>query len=267
MGKKSETLWGESHQKMGLALIRRTIPGEPRRILTAHAGGHLKRVLVVPDQIVADEIGATFFDRLSVGVRGAATAAEALGIATAWRPDLIALRSDLVGSRARDFCLLVRGKLPRTLMLVVDEMVGHEDNDGLDGLYDARLVQPVSAEQLLSTAAELLAIPTRRAPRVGVETLVHLTGFGLATKGQGTLANAINVSELGMLLEAGAQLELKAQGTLAFFLPGSSERLVVGGVVRVALDEVLLHYAIEFEDTAARTVDELRRYVSHPEPD
>jgi len=224
----------------------------------------LKRVLVVPDQIVHGEIGATFFDRRSFGVRAAHDAMEALGIASAWRPDLIVLRGDLPGGAARDFCLLVRAKLPRTMLMIIDEVVGHPNADALDGLCDARLLQPVTAEQLLNTAAELLAVRTRRAPRVPVDTLVHLQGFGLTTDTQGTLANAINVSELGMLLEAGAQLDLGASGTLSFFLPGATERVVVPGVVRVALDEVLLHYAIEFDGHTPHQLREIQRYISQP---
>ena len=225
---------------------------------------HLKRVLVVPDQIIHGEIGATFFDRRSFGVRSAHDPSEALGIASAWRPDLIVLRSDMPGGSARDFCLLVRAKLPRTQLLVIDELLGGENSDVLDGLYDARLLQPVSAEQLLDTAAELLSVRTRRAPRVPVDTLVHLTGFGLSTPNQGTLANAINLSELGILLEAGAQLDLGAAGTLSFFLPGGAQRVVVQGVVCVALDEVLLHYAIEFACDDATHLSEIQRFVSQP---
>ncbi len=224
----------------------------------------MKRVLVVPDQIVPGEIGATFFDRRSFGVRSACDATEALGIASAWRPDLIVLRSDLPGGAPRDFCLLVRAKLPRTQLLIIDELIGHPHADALDGLCDARLLQPVTAVQLLSTAAELLGIPTRRAPRVPVDTLVHLQGFSLTTDTQGTLANAINVSELGMLLEAGAHLDLGATGTLSFFLPGAGQRVVLPGVVRVALDEVLLHYAIEFDGREVDQIREIQRYISQP---
>ncbi len=234
---------------------------------TAHAGGHLKRVLVVPDQIIAGEIGATYFDRRSFGVRSAHDASEALGIATAWRPDLIVLRSDLAGASARDFCLLVRAKLPRVKLLLVDELIGDSASDALDGLCDARLLPPVSPEQLLATAAELLSVRTRRAPRVPVDTLVHLTGFGLTTSHEGALANALDLSELGMLLEAGAQLDLGAQGTLAFFLPEIGERIVMPGVVRVALDEILLHYAIEFSDSDPACLNAIQRYISRQAQD
>ncbi len=229
---------------------------------TAHAGGHLKRVLVVPDQIIQGEIGATFFDRRSFGVRSAHEASEALGIASAWRPDLIVLRSDLAGASVRDFCLLVRAKLPRVKLLIVYEMLGDDASDQLDGLCDSRLLPPVSPEQLLDTAAELLAVRTRRAPRVPVDTLVHLIGFGLQASAEGGLANAIDVSELGMLLEAGAQLDLGAEGQLAFFLPQIGERIVVPGVVRVSIDEILLHYAIEFTGGDPACLVAIQRYVS-----
>jgi hypothetical protein len=224
----------------------------------------LKRVLVVPDQIISGEIGATFFDRRSFGVRSAHDASEALGIASAWRPDLIVLRSDLMGASARDFCLLVRAKLPRVKLLIVDEVLGDSTSDALDGICNARLLPPVSPDQLLDTAAELLAVRTRRAPRVPVDTLVHLTGFGLTTSEEGALANAVDLSELGMLLEAGAHLDLGAAGTLAFFLPEINERVVMPGVVRVGIDEILLHYAIEFIGGDAACISAIQRYVSRP---
>lgn len=222
---------------------------------------------MVPDQIISGEIGATFFDRRSFGVRSAHDANEALGIATAWQPDLIVLRSDLIGASTRDFCLLVRAKLPRVKLLLVDEMVGDAASGALDGLCDARLLPPVSPEQLLATAAELLAVRTRRAPRVPVDTLVHLRGFGLTTSEEGALANAMDLNELGMLLEAGAQLDLGSEGTLAFFLPDIGERILMVGVVRVAIDEILLHYAIEFSGGDSACLDAIRRYVGRPAQD
>jgi DNA-binding response OmpR family regulator len=221
----------------------------------------LKRVLVVPDQVVPGEIGSTFFDRRSFSVRAAHHADEALAIATAWRPDLVVFRSDLEGASARAFCTTTRAAVPHVKLLMVSETLGGDDPN-IEGLCDGRLVHPISAEQLLTTSAELLQIRTRRAPRAHIETLVHLTGFGLPGHGPGTLANAIDVSELGILLEASVHLEIGSAGTLSFFIPGHNERLVTRAEVRVALDEVLLHYAMEFIDADEQATASLRHYVA-----
>ena len=93
---------------------------------------------------------------------------------------------------------------------------------------------------------------------------MHLTGFGLSTAGQGTLANAIDISELGILVEAGAQLELGTEGSLSFFLPGAEQRIVVQGVVRVALDEVLLHYALEFNGGDDQCLGAIQNFIRQP---
>jgi CheY-like chemotaxis protein len=220
----------------------------------------VKRVLIVPDQLISDEMGATFFDRQSFAVRSARHASEAVGVARAFRPDLVILRSDLPGVSAFELCRALRTIYPKLRLLLIHELVGEIDAD-YGGLVDARLVQPLRPVQLLETIAALLEIRTRRGPRVHLETLVQLTGFGVPLDGELSLANAVDVSEYGMLLETGTQLELERSGELSFFLPGDKHRLTVPGVARVALDEVLLHYAIEFDGISDEARRSLRDYV------
>ena len=100
-----------------------------------------------------------------------------------------------------------------------------------------------------------------------MDTLVQLTGFGLSTGEKGALANAMDLNELGMLLEAGAQLDLGAEGMLAFFLPEVGERIVMPGVVRVAIDEILLHYAIEFSGGDEACLHAIHQYISRQTED
>lgn len=206
-------------------------------------------------------MGSTFFDRHSFVVHSAQHASDAVGAARAFRPDLVILRSDLSGASAPELCRALRAAQPGIRLLLIHEYIGESEND-YSGLVDARLVQPVEGDQLLATVAALLEIRVRRSPRAHIETLVQLTGFGVPADSELSLANSIDVSEYGMLFETATQLELGAAGQISFFLPGSSSRLTVPGIARVALDEVLLHYAIEFEGIGEVERVQIRAYVA-----
>ena len=112
----------------------------------------MRRVLLVPDRVMEGELGASYLDRASFAVRTAHDAQEGLRMAVAFRPDLVVLRRNFIVG-ARRFCSELRGLVPRVRMLLVTEFVGDEDTDELEGLCDARLIQPVEAPQLLATVA------------------------------------------------------------------------------------------------------------------
>ena len=74
------------------------------------------------------------------------------------------------------------------------------------------------------------------------------------------------LSEESVQIEASRMLALGATGRLQFFLPGGDERLLLEARVRVAVDEVLLLYVLEFVDLAPQHRALIRRYVeSHEE--
>jgi CheY-like chemotaxis protein len=221
----------------------------------------MRRVLLVPDRVMEGELGASYLDRGSLVVRTAHDADEALRMAAVFKPELVVLRRNLIAG-ARRLCSELRTIKPPIQVLIVTEFIGDDEPEAFDGLCDARLVQPVEAPQLLATVAALLDIRTRRGTRVPLETLVHVSGFGVANP-QGTcIANAIDVSEHGMLLEASEQLGLGDSGTVTFFLPDDDRRVVARGTVSVAMDEVLLHYAVEFEELEPSVRDSVKRFVS-----
>jgi hypothetical protein len=135
--------------------------------------------------------------------------------------------------------------------------------EAADVLCDAHLVSPIELPQLLSTIAELLQLKARRSIRAPIDALVHTEGFAgekdaPVDVGPGT---ALNVSEDGMLLESARPLAVGARGRLLFFLPVSNERLVLQGIVRSAVDEVRLWFAIELIDLAPQHRALIRRYV------
>jgi hypothetical protein len=116
--------------------------------------------------------------------------------------------------------------------------------EAVDALCDAHLVSPVDIEQLVSTIAELLELHVRRSTRAAIDALVHTEGFVTdkepSPSVDACLGTALNLSEDGLLLESGRSLPVGSAGKLLFFLPGVSERLVLHGVVRTAVDEVRL---------------------------
>jgi CheY-like chemotaxis protein len=222
------------------------------------------RVLIVPDDLLSHELGGTLLDRQSLRVRAAQTAAEARAINLAWLPSLVVMRSRINGEPVGKLCEALRrdrgGGEPH-LVLVTDSI--GDMGEAADAICDAHLVSPIELPQLLSTIAELLQVRARRSMRAPIDALVHTEGFAgdkdaPVDVGPGT---ALNVSEDGMLIESARPLAVGATGRLLFFLPGSNERLVLQGIVRTAVDEVRLWFAIELVDLAPQHRALIRRYV------
>jgi CheY-like chemotaxis protein len=194
----------------------------------------------------------------------ASTAREALDMADFWRPSLVLFKSDLGDMPMAAFCREVRArcKNSETRLLMLTDQIGGDLPQTDQADYDAHLISPVEPRQLLHTIATLLDVRERRAPRASLEVLVRTEGFEESVSGEDdSLATSINVSENGMLLEAKVALAVGARGQLYFFLPGSTERVTVSGVVRTVMDEVRLHYAVEFLDLAAHHREMVRGYV------
>ncbi|HEX7478082.1 MAG TPA: PilZ domain-containing protein [Polyangiales bacterium] len=224
----------------------------------------LARVLFVPHDLLSGELRESFLDRESFLVRTAVDADTALAMAEVWRPSLVVFRSELDGIRVSDFCLRMRAArsaaAPKLVMLT-EQVTGSMD-DVVEAGSDCHLISPVDNTQLLDTIAALLEVAQRRSPRAALDTLVHARGFAETDSSSGaTLANCLNVSEDGMLLECNHQLQLNSEGCLQFFLPGAAQRLQLRAVVRLAVDEIRQHYAIEWRDIAATDRKLIRRYV------
>ncbi len=226
------------------------------------------RILFVPSDLLVPDLSATFLKRESIGLRSANGWDEAFASIATFRPDLVVLRSDLEGEGAVPFCRRVRRELRQRApkLLLVTERLRDDLGDMADAASDAHLVGPLSADQLLSTMAELLGLHRRRAQRVPIDVLVHTEGFsdeGSAV--DATLSTAIMLSEDSMVIEASRMLALGATGRLQFFLPDGDERLLLEAKVRVAVDEVLLLYVLEFVDLAPQHRATIRRSVDSRE--
>jgi CheY-like chemotaxis protein len=222
--------------------------------------------LIVPSDLLTYELGETLLDRDSLAVRAARGAQEALTINTTWRPHLVVLRSRIDGRTVAALCRSLkqaRPECPPRLLLLTDSIIPQGMNEAADTPCDAHLVSPVDTTQLLKTIAELLEVRQRRSSRAPIDSLVHTEGFAGERDApvDAGLGTAINVSEDGMLLESSRPLAVGASGTLLFFLPGVSERIALRGIVRAAVDEVRLLFAIELIDLAPHHRKLIRRYV------
>jgi DNA-binding response OmpR family regulator len=225
----------------------------------------LKKVLLlVPDDVLTGEMRESFLDRGSFTVRMASTAREALDMAGLWRPSLVLFKSDLGDISMPEFCRELRARCENTetKLLMLTDQIGADLQHTDRADYDAHLISPVEPRQLLHTIATLLDVRQRRAPRASLEVLVRTEGFLESVSAEDdSLATSVNVSENGMLLEAKLLLKVGSRGRLYFYLPGSTERVSVSGVVRTVMDEVRLHYAVEFLDLAEHQREMVRQYV------
>ena len=227
------------------------------------------RILFVPSDLLGPELCDTFLKRDSVALRSADRWDEAFASIGTFRPDLVVLRSELEGEGAVPFCRRVRREMRHRApkLLMVTERLRDDLGDMVDAASDAHLVGPLATDQLLSTMAELLGLHRRRSPRVPIDVLVHTEGFSdEGSPVDSTLSTATMLSEESVQIEASRMLALGATGRLQFFLPGGDERLLLEARVRVAVDEVLLLYVLEFVDLAPQHRALIRRYVeSHEE--
>lgn len=219
------------------------------------------RILIVPDDLLTWELRESFLDRRTFVVRTARDADEALSISEAWQPTLVFFRSDLEGMPVTSFCARLRSAVgdAATKLLMFTDQIGASLDDAVEAASDAHLISPIEPEQLLDTVAQLTTAPRRRSRRVPIDVLVETDGF---LDSPAALANSLNVSEDGMLIEASEHLPIDAQGVLRFFLPGSPKRLVIKAAVKVAVDEIRLHYALEFVDLSPGSRALIRQYIS-----
>jgi CheY-like chemotaxis protein len=226
----------------------------------------VNRILVIPDGLLENELQGSLLDRRSLFVRTATSGHEALREVAEWQPNLIILSSSLPGNiGAVEFCSTLKQDplFQTTKLLMVTDYISECLEHLANAPADAHLVSPVSQPQLSETIAALLSIRERKSPRVPLEVLARLEGLARKSSGEKSyaVANTINVSETGLRLETKERLEIGQIGVVTLSLPGSGERLSLPCTVRIVLDEVLLHYAVEFQGLDDASRNALREYV------
>jgi hypothetical protein len=125
-------------------------------------------------------------------------------------------------------------------------------------------VNPVDSVQLLATIAELLEIPLSEAPRISVDVLAQIEDLiDDDSEDSRATVNVLHLSDEGLMLEAPVHLRIGAIGKAHFFLPESSVPLSLQCCARVVLDEILLHYWVEFVDLSDEDRTTLKDFVQH----
>jgi DNA-binding response OmpR family regulator len=224
-----------------------------------------QKLLIVPDGLLPDESAAALYGRSSFETRMVATADEALAIAALWGADLIIFSSVISDVGAQAFCDAVR-EIPRleaTKLLMVTDLIGDEEVHVSHTPISGHLVNPVDADQLLATISELLEIPLNEAPRVPVDVLAQIEDLLDDPEDSKATVNVLHLSDDGLMLEAPVHLKIGATGKAHFFLPESSAPLSLQCCVRAVLDEILLHYWVEFVDLSDESRATLQDFVRH----
>jgi DNA-binding response OmpR family regulator len=207
------------------------------------------KLLIVPDDVLRLELSESFLDRRGVRTRSAINGEEALAIAMVWSPALVVFGSVLPDMTAASFLARLResSQQPGPRLIRVTSSVGEGGLDLTDDLFDAHLIAPVDAHQLLETASAVLELRQRRWPRVKLQVTVALSGLlDDETDRAEVPATTLDLSEGGLRVEPRDPLCVGRSGTVTLVLPGSQERLVLGCTVRALLDELQLHYGLEF---------------------
>jgi CheY-like chemotaxis protein len=227
------------------------------------------QILIVPDDVLGLELEASFLDRRAVRTRTAVSGAEALSIATVWHPDVVIFGSVLGDMPAAVFIERLRAgvRAPGPQLIRVTSSVDATAADLDQSLYDAHLIAPLEAQQLLDTAAALLELQQRRWQRVRATINVHLSGM-VEDPGRGpdTPAITIDICEGGMRVEPRDPLSVGRSGTATLVLPGSHFQLELGCTVRAFIDEMDFHYGLEFTSPTQDQLDLLRAFVQRQTP-
>jgi CheY-like chemotaxis protein len=219
------------------------------------------RVIVTPADLVPGHVAIPMLRRSSFEVRAVDSAQDVLGIASSWLPHLVVFSSVMSGMPVTEFCTRVRAmsQLRETRLLMITELLGADETEQIPAKIDAHVVNPVDDGQLDEIVGELLSIRRRQAPRAAVDLLARIDSLG---DGGTMAANLLDISESGGRLEAPGFLEVGVTGTIRFVLPDTSEMLSLGCIVRVAIDEVLLHYGVEFIDLTHEQRTSLAEFVA-----
>ena len=224
----------------------------------------MPRILLVPEGVLPEEPQASLLKRKAVDMRAARGGKDALPFARKWAPQLIVFSSELPDMPAGQFCSAVRSypELNQTKLLMLTDQLGQEMGEDAMGRVDAHLINPVETSQLLETMAGLLNMRMRLSERIPVDLIGQIDLLEKESEEDvKSVVNIINLSESGLLLESPIALTVGSMGRVRFFLPEASKRLSLYCLVRVLVDELALHYGVEFVGLKSSEKETLRAFV------
>jgi DNA-binding NarL/FixJ family response regulator len=205
----------------------------------------MQRVLIVPEQLVKLKAGAELFARSDMRFRSTKNGKSALSVASVWRPDLVIVSNTIADVPLRSLIKSLRETHPDVRVLVLTELLD-EAQDDLEA--DANLIEPVEDKVLLEAVSVLLSIGVRRERRITLNIPAQIRD----SQGSRQMANVLNLSSGGCLMEMCEPMEPGDEGKMTFWLPTVAEPIETGFEVRALIDEFQLHYGVEFKSMNQR---------------
>jgi CheY-like chemotaxis protein len=221
-----------------------------------------KKVLVADSSRLFLELECGYFEKIGCITIAAASAKEALKLAKDERPDLILLDFHLPDMKGADLTKRLKDDLSTrgipVIMMAADPDREIENKSRDAGAFEF-LKKPLKQRHLIYRTASILKISLRFDISVAVSITNLEGGGGIRIKGR-----SIDMSESGMKLECGLNIEKNAMVRVEFSMPGSPESLQFEGkVMRVEkADKDKIHYGIRFLVPEGRSREQIRDYLS-----
>jgi len=206
---------------------------------------NLKKILIVDDLKPFVEQEKSILHRADVHIFTTTSGSEALSIHKNVKVDLLVADLDMPGMNGDELCSIIR-KDPELRYVSILMVIRPREADIVRckkcGANDY-ITKPINAEFLLEKATAFLGVQIRKAYRV----FVNVTVKGEQEHSR-FLANSVNISTAGLLIEAKKVISMGANVNCSFFLPGTPAISVTGEVVRTIkkTTDDLYQYGIRF---------------------
>ena len=220
----------------------------------------MKKVLLINPDSVALAWDKNILDRDDLRIFTAATAEEGLRIHREEQVNLLITELDLPDMGGDELCARVRRNLAlrKVSVAIVCRDIPAETMRADTCGANARLLKPVTPEQLDDCLVKLLAVPPRQDCRVLVRTQV----FG-ERSGTTLFCTSRNISIAGLLLECDDFLAVGDRISCMFFLPSASQITAVGEVVwTTPLSRIMNQYGIRFISLYPQFRTEIENFVA-----
>jgi CheY-like chemotaxis protein len=223
------------------------------------------KILVVRAEGIRLKLESSCLDRGSFSIRAAGSAQDALAVGAFQRPSLVIVGSDLPDATPEELCRLWRAAPEMgeaRFLLVADGQRPDAAEAFLAAGGDAFIPHSTPADLVANAVASLLGVRLRATLRVPVQVLCRLDILDANSNVAGTmLASTMDVSSSGACVECQHPLRLGDVVALHCTLPGTSCRVSARSVVCREVDEVWMHYAVEFQDLPADQRDALDAFI------
>ncbi|HUS67997.1 MAG TPA: PilZ domain-containing protein [Kofleriaceae bacterium] len=157
-------------------------------------------------------LGSVPFRRLKLEHHVAADAASVPELVRAVKPDLVLLDATMNGESGFRVCRALKddaalGTLH--VILLLSQVITRDELDGLElSRCDDVLALPIASEDFYHHLAQIVGLPLRRAPRVGIDLMLLLPDRSESTRG-----TVMNVSATGLGVRVARDLESGQQLT------------------------------------------------------